>query len=64
VDGSGDADSLLWFRLKRRVDGMKRCRKMKWKQRAGLASMEGSMTQRTGMMTLTREEAAPGKRKE
>jgi hypothetical protein len=35
----GDMDSMLRFWLERGDDGMKRCRKMKWRQRARLDSM-------------------------
>jgi hypothetical protein len=39
VAGGGGADSMLQFRLERGGDGTKRCRNMKWRQRAHLDSM-------------------------
>jgi hypothetical protein len=39
VASGGGADSILQFRLERRGDGMKHCRKMKQRQRAHLGSM-------------------------
>jgi hypothetical protein len=39
VIGGGGADSILQFRLERRGDGTKRCRKMKQRQRSHLGSM-------------------------
>jgi hypothetical protein len=36
----GGANSILWFRLEKGGDKMKRCQKMKWRQRACLGSME------------------------
>jgi hypothetical protein len=36
----GGADSMLQFQLERGGDGMKHCRKMKWRQQACLGSME------------------------
>jgi hypothetical protein len=35
----GGVDSMLQFRLERGGDGIKRCQKMKWKQRARFDSM-------------------------
>jgi hypothetical protein len=39
VAGGGGADSMLQFRLEWGGDGTKRCRNMKWSQRAHLDSM-------------------------
>jgi hypothetical protein len=39
VAGGGGADSILRFRLERGGDGMKRCQKMKQRERARLSSM-------------------------
>jgi hypothetical protein len=40
MDGGDGTDSMLQFWLKGGGDGMKRCRKMNWRQRAHLSSME------------------------
>jgi hypothetical protein len=38
--GNGGADSIFWFWLESGGDMIKRCRKMKWRQRAHLNSIE------------------------
>jgi hypothetical protein len=43
VASSGGANLLLWFRFERGDDGMKRCRKIKWWQRACLALWKESV---------------------
>jgi hypothetical protein len=40
VAGDGSVDSMFQFLLERRCDGMKRCQKMKRRQRAYLDSIE------------------------
>jgi hypothetical protein len=41
VDCGDDADSIIQFQLERGGDRMKRCRKMKWRRRGGVATSVG-----------------------
>jgi hypothetical protein len=60
VVGSGGADSILIFQLKRGGNGTKYCRKLNRRQRAHLSSI-GKKHDR--MMTLARGEVPPGRGK-
>jgi hypothetical protein len=62
VDGGG-VDSMLQYRLERGGDGMKRCRKMKRRQRARLGSMgrKRDMVQRRGDVGRRRGGTGEGK---
>jgi hypothetical protein len=64
VVGGGGADTMLQFRLEMEGGGTKRCRKMKWRHRAHLASMGRKRERRDSVATSTGGEATPerGKR--
>jgi hypothetical protein len=61
VADSDDADSILWFQLKRGGDEINRCRKMKRLHQVVLAPREGSVIRHDGLATLAGGEAAPGR---